>query len=59
MVNLPVVLIVVKMEQRAADINAGGSFHGYRYNKKYIKVKYYCLPNVYEKLFIIQYTNIY
>ena len=31
MVTLPVVLIVMKMEQRAADINAGGSFHGYSY----------------------------
>ena len=34
MVNLPVVLIVMKMGKRAADINAGGSFHGNSYTIK-------------------------
>ena len=39
MVNLPVVLIVMKMGKWAADINAGGSFHGYSYTIKYMKCK--------------------
>ena len=39
MVNLPVVLIVMEMEQRAADINAGGSFHGYSYTINHDKVQ--------------------
>ena len=40
MVNLPVVLIVMEMEQRAADINAGGSFHGYSYTINHDKVQF-------------------
>ena len=39
MVNLPIVLIVMEKGKRAADINAGGSFHAYSYTKKYTKCK--------------------
>ena len=52
-------MIVLEMEQRAADTQAGGSFHGYSYTKKYIKVKGKCLPNVYDKFLLLKYINIY
>ena len=37
MVNLPIVLIVMEKGKRAADINAGGSFHAYNDITKSLK----------------------
>ena len=59
MINLPIVLIVLEIRKRAADTKAAGSFHGYSYSKKYVKVKGKCLPNVYDKFLLLKYINIY